>query len=147
MKVKVRSTSCHPDLVVASLRDVTHPRQSRVATFLNDFEVPHLDTRDCEVRDFELDLDGSAGVLLSLIAFDRRKTELSSHQEFFASWELLYAPDHGVLIGHILDSADVALEHWRVNIRGNRNKYFYVVCNALALELSFSLDQVFNFTS
>ena len=44
----------HAQLVVAVLRNVAHPRKSLVAALFDDFEVPHLNARHCEVRDLKL---------------------------------------------------------------------------------------------
>ena len=86
--------SLHPDLVFTILSDVSHPGKCLVATLLYDLEVADLHSRDSEVWDLELDLDGNATVLLSLFSFDSWETELSSHEELFAASKLLDAPDH-----------------------------------------------------
>ena len=53
---------CCADLVVAVLCDVAHPRQSLVPALLDDLEVAHLQSRRCEVGDFELDVNRGLGI-------------------------------------------------------------------------------------
>ena len=82
------------NLVFTILSDVSHPGKCLVTALLYNLEVADLHSRDSEVRDLELDLDGNTAVLLSLFSFDSWETELSSHEELFAPSELLDAPDH-----------------------------------------------------
>ena len=88
------SYSLHPDLVVAILGDVSHPRKCLVSTLFDNLEVTDLHTRHCKVRYFELELDRYSTVFLSLFRLDGWETELGSHEEFFTTCKLLDAPDH-----------------------------------------------------
>ena len=41
------------DLIIATLGDISHPRQSLVSTALNNFEVANLNARDSEIGNFK----------------------------------------------------------------------------------------------
>ena len=144
LEKKKERVSCHSNLIVTILSDVANPRQSLITTFFLNLKVSYLDATDCEVGNFELKLDRHSWILLSLLCFDTWETELCSHHVFFAPWELLDAPDHGVLIRHILHSAHIRFKDRRVNICRDWDRYFNVVSNWFRLELSFGFHEVFN---
>ena len=134
--------SVHANLVVTILSDVTYPWECLVATLLHNLEIAHLNSRDCEVGNLKLDLDGHTTVLLALFRFDRWESELSAHQELFAAGKLLDAPNHGIGIRDVLDIADVCLENGRVDILRNGDNDFDVVGDGLRFELRLSLDKI-----
>lgn len=99
-------------------------------------------TRDCEVRDFKLDLNRHSRVLLPVFSFNGWKSKLSSHKVLFASGELFDGPHHGVNVRNVLDSAHIRFEHWAVDILRDGHDYLNVVGHRFRLELSLRFDQV-----
>ena len=138
----IQERSSHPNLVITILSDVPNPWKGLVSAFLLDLEVSHLNTAYCKVWDFELDLNWHSRILLSLFCVNTWEAKLSSHYVLLPSWELLYAPDHAVLIRNILDCSYIRSEDRRVNICRDWHKDFNVICNRLWLELSFGLDYI-----
>ena len=136
--------SVHADLVVTVLRDVAHPGHRLIPTLLDNLEVAHLDAGNGEVRNFELDLDGNAQVLVSLLVHNTREAEGGTHMELFAARELLDDPDHGRFVGNVLNDTHVGLEDRRGDIDGHGNDDLDVVRNGLLLELRAGFDHVLN---
>jgi len=104
--------SCHPDLIVSILSNVSYPWKGLISALLNDFKIPYLDTTHCEIGDFELNLNRNSRVFLSFFSFNTRETELCSHKILFPSLELFYAPYHAVLIGNVFHGSNIRFEHW-----------------------------------
>lgn len=142
MKSNKALYSVHADLIVAILRDVANPRHGLVAALLDDLQVAHLDTRHGEVRNLKLELDGDTEVLVALFVNNTREAEGRAHMELFAARELLDDPDHGRLVGHVLDDAHVSLEDRRGHINGYRHYNLDVVRDGLLLELRACLNNI-----
>lgn len=97
---------------------------------LNDLQVPDLDATRREIRDFELDIDGSLALgclartthaapkpschaaAMLVVAFDRWQAKLGSHQVFFAAAKLLDLPNDRRLLGRIMHRSNVRPETW-----------------------------------
>lgn len=58
------------------------------------------------------------------------------------AWELLDAPNHRILVGYVLDGADVGAEDRGVDVGRNRNNDLDVVCDGLRFELGLSFDYI-----
>lgn len=101
-----------------------------------------MDARHGKVRDLELYLNRNLGVLFTLLILDRRETELGSHQELFSSRELLYAPDHGVLVWNVLDCSYIALEYRGVNVDWYWDDNLDVVGDTLLFKLGTCFNDI-----
>lgn len=74
-----------------------------------------------------------------VVTLDRRKTQLSAHEEFLPAAKLLDLPDDSGLLGSIVYGSDVRSESWRVRVFRYGDYDFNVVGRAAALELGFGL--------
>lgn len=119
-----------------SLPIATLPR-GKTRLRLNNLEVPNLNTRRREIRNLELDADGSLGLStasntthatsepthhstsLFVVASHAGQTELGTHQELFAATELLDLPHYRACFGRVVHRADVGAEFGRVGVFGD----------------------------
>ena len=119
--------------IFCSLQDIQEQTHLR----LNNLEVPNLDSRCREVRNLELDADGSLGLSaasntthasaepshhstsLLVVASHAGQTELGAHEELFAATELLDLPHDGACFGCVVHRADVGAEFGRVGVFGD----------------------------
>ena len=75
-----------------------------------------------------------------IVAFHGWQTQLSAHEEFFTSTELLDLPCYGTLFGRIMDAANVGAEAGRVRVLGHWNQDLDIVGRGAAFELRSSLQ-------
>ena len=47
------SRSLGPQLIISILSDVAHPGQSLVSRLLNDLQIPHLKTQNCDISEVD----------------------------------------------------------------------------------------------
>lgn len=105
--------------------------------WLDDLEISHLNARGREVRNLELDADGTLrfaasadtahaatkathhSATLLIVAANTRKTKLCAHEELLATAELLDFPYDGARFGRVVHRADVGAEFGRVGVFGN----------------------------
>ena len=105
--------------------------------WLDDLEISHLNARGREVRNLELDADGTLrfsasadtahaatkathhSATLLIVAANTGKTELCAHEEFLATAELLDLPYDGACFGSVVHRADVGAEFGRVGVFGD----------------------------
>lgn len=103
----VKIASVGSNLVVSVLCDISNPRKSLVATFLDNFKISDLDTTYCEIWYLELYLNWDFLVLLSLLILNRWEPKLCSHVELLSTRELFDTPDHATFIGDVFNSSDI----------------------------------------
>jgi hypothetical protein len=120
--------------------------------WLDDLQVPHLDTRCCEIRNLELDVDGSLSLAsantthastesthhtttLLVVSSYRGKTQLGTHEELFTSTELLDLPYYRRCLGRVVHGTNVGAETRGVGVFGYGNGDLDVVGCAPPLKL------------
>jgi hypothetical protein len=119
---------------------------------LYDLEIANLYPARREVRNLELDLDGSLGLAaadaahaaaeaahhaaaLVVVAPDGRQAELGAHEELLGAAELLDLPDDGRRLRRVVHGADVGPEAGRVGVVRDGDDDGDVVGRRPALEL------------
>ena len=145
MHIYIFNRSIHSYLVVAVLSNISDPWKCLIATFINNFQISHLNSTHSKVRNFKLDLNRNFRIFFTVFVLYGWETKLCSHQEFFTSWELFDNPDHATLVWYVLDSTDICLENRGINISWNWNNNFNVIGDRLLFKLSFCFDDVFDF--
>jgi hypothetical protein len=124
---------------------------------LNNLEISHLNARGREIRNLELDADGTLRLAASantahaateathhsaallIVTTHTGQTELGAHEEFFATAELLDLPYDGACFGRVVHRADVGAEFRRVGVFRDGDRDLDVVGCRAALELCFCL--------
>jgi len=138
-------SSCHSDLVISILCDISDPRESSVSTLFLDFKIPHLESTNCVIRNFEVQRNWLALELFSVWWNHCRKMESCCQEIFSLSWELLECPSNSFFIRDILDYSVSCFELWCISIIGDRNKHINIICSWFLLEITLNLDSKFNF--
>ena len=109
---------------------------------LNKSEISYLDSRGCEVRYFEFDLNRR--LALGLFTLNAWQIKVSSHEKLFATRKRFDGPDDAVFLRHVFTEACGRLELGSVSVRRNRNYDLHVVGCAPLLELALGFDHVFH---
>lgn len=99
-RASLRLRSVHADLVLAILGQVLHPRRGLVARSVHNLQVSHLESRNREERNLEVDVDRLLLVEVSLWGFDGRQFEISA-QNVFSAWNNGYLWPANCLMVHL----------------------------------------------
>ena len=97
----------HSQLVISIGSNISNPRQRLVATLFNNLEITYLNATNGKVWNLKLELNWDILVFLSLLVLNRWEAERSPHHVLLPAWELLDAPNHAALVGHVLDRANI----------------------------------------
>lgn len=98
---KAQRTALSAELVVPTKAQVPHPRECGVASFLNNFQIPHLNARYCEEGNLKFNGDRRSLVRIFLIA-NGGKGKANMHIVGFSTRELLDGPHNGIQLWRIL---------------------------------------------
>ena len=118
---------------------------SNAYLWLDNLQIPDLNTARGEIGNFELDANWSLCLAFApysahastkstshtstmlVVAFDAGQAKLGSHKELLTTTELLDFPDYSRLLGCVVDRSDVRPEARGIRVFWDRYRYFDIV--------------------